>query len=91
MRAIYNNLKIADDLSQAGHSGETHLAYVAAADARLTLALTIDETVKRVRPDDFRGHQAKENEIKRALLPLLGNDLAEVERIFQIIKQQREY
>jgi len=47
--------------------------------------------VKRVRPDEFRGAQAKENVIKRALLPLLGDDEAEVERIFVIIKQQSEY
>jgi type I restriction enzyme R subunit len=55
------------------------------------LALKIDETVRRVRPNDFRGNQAKENVIKRALLPLLGNDRAEVERIFAIIRAQAEY
>ena len=44
-----------------------------------------------VRPDDWRGHQARENEIKRALLPLFDNDVQEVERVFLIIKQQREY
>jgi len=55
------------------------------------LALRVDETVKRVRPDGFRGNRAKENIIKQALLPLLGNDATEVERIFQIIKAQREY
>jgi type I restriction enzyme R subunit len=55
------------------------------------LALAIDDTVKRVRPDDWRGHQARENEIKRALLPLLNDDPDEVERVFQIILQQREY
>jgi type I restriction enzyme, R subunit len=56
------------------------------------LALQIDEAVKRVRPADWRGHQARENQIKReALLPLLGNNVAEVERIFLIIKQQAKY
>ena len=55
------------------------------------LALTIDETVRRVRPNAFRGNQAKENVIKRALLPLLGNDREEVERVFLIIKAQTEY
>ena len=55
------------------------------------LALKIDAEVKRVRPDGFRGSQAKENIIKRALLTLLGNDRAEVERIFAIIKAQSEY
>jgi type I restriction enzyme R subunit len=55
------------------------------------LALKIDETVRKVRPNAFRGNQAKENVIKRALFPLLGNDRAEVERIFLIIKAQPEY
>ena len=58
---------------------------------KLSLALAIDETVRRIRPDDWRGHQARENEIKRALLPLLQNDAQEVERVFLIIKAQREY
>lgn len=55
------------------------------------LAIQVDETVKSVRPDDWRGHQARENLIKRALLPLMNNDASEVERVFLIIKQQREY
>ena len=54
------------------------------------LALKIDETVKKTRPDGWRGYQPKENTIKAALLPLLGNE-AEVERIFLIVKAQKEY
>jgi type I restriction enzyme R subunit len=57
----------------------------------LDLAVTIDATVRRVKPDAFRGHQAKENTIKAALLPLLKNDVNEVERMFLIIKAQGEY
>lgn len=55
------------------------------------LALKIDEAVKQARSDSWRGHQAKENLIKMALLPLLGHDAAEVERIFPIIKAHNEY
>ena len=55
------------------------------------LALKIDETVRKVRPNAFRGNQAKENVIKAALFPLLGNNREEVERIFLIIKAQKEY
>jgi type I restriction enzyme, R subunit len=54
------------------------------------LALQIDRVVKEVRHDDWRGHQARENEIKQALLPLLETS-REVERIFLILKQQRKY
>lgn len=55
------------------------------------LALKIDETVRRVRPNAFRGNPAKENVIKAALMPLLANDTAEVERLFVIIAAQKEY
>ena len=50
----------------------------------------IDETVKHTRPDGWRGVQAKENVIKAALYGIL-QDVAEVERIFLIIRQQKEY
>ena len=81
-RALYNNLKKPTVPTNDRNAAEDAPTY---GDPALTLALQIDETVQRVKPDQFRGHQAKENEIKRALLPLLGNDLVEVERIFKII------
>ena len=56
----------------------------------LALALKIDEVVKRVRPDGWRGVRARELVVKRGLYDEL-KDEAEVERIFLIIKQQREY
>jgi type I restriction enzyme R subunit len=55
------------------------------------LALLIDETVRNVKQDGFRGNPAKERMIKAALLPLLGGSAAEVERIFQIIVMQTDY
>jgi type I restriction enzyme, R subunit len=54
------------------------------------LALTIDETVKRVRPDDWRGVGPKERVIKKALFDIL-EDAGEVERVFSVIKAQSEY
>jgi type I restriction enzyme R subunit len=49
-----------------------------------------DEAIKRTRPDGWRGVQARELVIKRALYDNL-HDEAEVERIFLIVKAQREY
>jgi type I restriction enzyme, R subunit len=54
------------------------------------LALKIDEVVKSIRPDGWRGIQARERVIKGALYEILQNE-DEVERIFTIIKQQSEY
>ena len=54
------------------------------------VALRIDDAVRRVRPDGWRGIQAREQVIKAALYGAL-HDVAEVERIFLIIKAQAEY
>lgn len=54
------------------------------------LALKIDYAVKNTRPDSWRGVQAKEQVIKAALYGLLMDE-DEVERVFSIIKAQKEY
>jgi type I restriction enzyme R subunit len=54
------------------------------------LAVRIDKAVKRIRPDGWRDVQTREQVIKAALYDIL-QDEAEVERIFLIIKHQREY
>ena len=91
LRALYNNLQIPADPLHANTAHAARPAYAPADDPKLLLAVAIDATVRRVRPDDWRGHQARENEIKRALLPLLQGNAQEVERVFLIIKAQKEY
>jgi len=54
------------------------------------LALTIDASVRKVRPDGWRGVLAKEQVIKKALFDVL-KDVVEVERVFLIVKAQGEY
>ena len=54
------------------------------------LALRIDEIVKTVRPDGWRGVETKERTIKSAIYNELL-DVGEVERVFDIIKAQSEY
>jgi type I restriction enzyme R subunit len=54
------------------------------------LALKIDETVRKTRPDGWRGIQSREQTIKAALYGVLQSS-TEVERIFLIIKAQTEY
>jgi type I restriction enzyme, R subunit len=93
LRALYNNLKtVKISPEKADKISYPAAEYVASNDPTLHLALRIDETVKQTRPDGWRGVKPKENIIKGALLPLLGNDMAEVERIFLIIeKHKSEY
>ncbi|KAF5414970.1 MAG: hypothetical protein C5S48_07205 [Candidatus Methanogaster sp.] len=54
------------------------------------LAIDIDTAVKENRHDDWRGIKAREQVIKSALFSVL-KDESEVERIFLIIKAQKEY
>jgi type I restriction enzyme R subunit len=91
LRALYNNLKKAGGTPQrADLVAEAPGEYAVSGDPGLKLALKIDAAVKRVRPDGWRGVQAREQIIKAALYKIL-KDEAEVERIFLIIKAQSEY
>jgi type I restriction enzyme R subunit len=90
-RALYNNLRTPDRATGAATAaGEDPEAYVASGGPALDLALRIDEVVKEARPDGWRGVQAREQVIKAALYGVL-QDVAEVERIFLIVKAQTEY
>ncbi len=82
-RALYNNLKTKP-------AGVAELQGGYTVDPSLDLALKIHETVIEKRPDDWRGFEPRERVIKHALYILL-QDEEEVERIFLIVKAQREY
>jgi type I restriction enzyme R subunit len=91
LRALYNNLKSVHGVhSEADRAAEAQTEYQTAHDPTLRLVLKLDEAVRKVRPDGWRGVQAREQVIKRALYDVLLDE-AEVERIFLIIKAQREY
>ena len=54
------------------------------------LAISVDAAIHSSRRADWRGNIPAENLIKQAIFKVL-NDKVEVEKIFQIIKQQYEY
>ena len=85
LRAIYNNLESFAEQQVAEGRGQYRK------DQLLELAVKIDETVRKEKPDNFRGNDAKERKIMQALLPLLHQNVEEVIRIFDIIKKQAEY
>jgi type I restriction enzyme R subunit len=91
LRALYNNLKKDGDTpAQVEGVAESQAGYMPSGDSALDRALKIDAAVKKVRPDAWRGVQAREQVIKKALHEVLRNR-TEVERIFLIIKAQGEY
>jgi type I restriction enzyme R subunit len=85
-RALYNNLRA----KPCDYAARAAAAPPANGDEALDLAIRIDDVVKHVRPDGWRGIQAREQVIKSALYGVL-QDMAEVERIFLIVKAQKEY
>ncbi len=90
-RALYSNL--CQEMSQHNAYDPTTpnpATETALKDRALELAQKIDQSVKRVRHADWRGHTARENEIRRALYEVLQDHKA-VAGIFPILVQQREY
>ena len=86
-RALYNNLKKAKPIDRVA---EEAAEYAEGEDPALAMAMAIDRAVKSKRPDGWRGIPARENVVKQALYEVL-QDVEEVERIFLIIMQQKEY
>jgi type I restriction enzyme R subunit len=78
LRALYNNLKTSAATNTVG------------ADPALTLAVELDEAIKQARPDGWRDVHARELVIKAAMYHVLKSE-EEVERLFPIVKAQREY
>ena len=81
LRALYNNLK---------DGAQPSAPHVSEPNEVLDLAVKVDEAVRKARFDAWRGNQAREQMIKRALYGVLKNE-AEVERVFLIVKAQKEY
>ena len=85
-----------DKEKEEGKGGEEEPAYVEGGDATLACAMEIDKAIKTKRPDSWRGEHAREQIVKRAIYEALKENAKPansetVERIFQIIYQQREY
>ena len=54
------------------------------------LAVSLDEIIRRTKKADWRGDLIKEREVKRAIRSLVG-DPEQVEKIFELAKNQQEY
>lgn len=85
-RALYNNLKAFVARQSAIGAGAERPVDDLAAD----LAMKLDEAIKTSRPDGWRGVHPREQSIKAAMYQVL-KDVDEVERLFHIVEQQREY
>ena len=60
-------------------------------DAREAMALALDGAIRLVKKADWRGNRFKEREIRIVIRSELDGDEALMERIFEIVKAQRDY
>ena len=58
---------------------------------REKLALALDAAIRAVKKADWRGNRFKEREVRNAIKAELGDHETMVDRIFEIVKAQREY
>jgi len=90
-RAIYNLLhQYRGDADETAMVAEEREEYATGSELFVDRTLMIDETVKRIRPDGWRGVQPKEQIIKAALFEIV-QDVELVEKIFLVLTAQREY
>lgn len=55
------------------------------------LAIELDEEIIRTKKDDWRGNKLKEREVRNAIKKLLGKDGEELDRVFELVKNQSDY
>lgn len=89
LRALYDNLDgVAASMvrERPAPYGET-----SAATSREERALALDRAIRQVKKADFRGNKFKEREVRNAIRDIVGADAALVDRMFEIVKAQRDY
>lgn len=82
LRAFYDNLEGVS--FPDAHEG-------ARQNGRARVAIAIDEAIRSVKKDDWRGMRAKRIEVRNAIRSVVGEDDALVDSLYRIAESQREY
>jgi type I restriction enzyme R subunit len=90
LRALYDNLEDADDAVMEVREPQAHYGSGPPLDDRAARALALDHAIRAVKKADWRGNRFKEREVRNAIVSELGESDA-VDKIFEIVKNQREY
>ena len=89
LRALYDNLEgIAPPALRERPSRVTAPESPSSREER---ALALDAAIRRVKKADWRGNRFKEREVRNAIRDELGEGDALVDRMFELVKAQREY
>ena len=89
LRALYDNLK--ELQASAVHEPLAQYGTTSTADPREEQAFSLDCAIRNVKKADWRGSTFKEREVLNAIKSELGDDEDLVNKIFEIVKAQREY
>lgn len=88
LRALYDNLQDVTDLAvRLGGVAEVHDGATPAERA----AIALDKAIRAVKKADWRGNRFKEREVRNAVQSVLGDEALLVDRIFEIVRNQRAY
>lgn len=88
LRALFDNL---DGIVMAVREDPAPYGGALPASPREKLALSLDTAIRAVKKADWRGNRFKEREVRRAIEDALGPHSEMADRIFEIVKAQRDY
>jgi type I restriction enzyme, R subunit len=91
LRALYDNLEDVGDEVLEVREPQPHYGSGPRLDGRASKAVALDRAIRGVKKADWRGNKFKEREVRNAIRSELGETEGLIDRIFEIVKQQREY
>ncbi len=91
LRSLYDNLEDPDIMPLEVRERPAHYGSGPVVDDRATRALALDRAIRAVKKADWRGNRFKEREVRNAIRSELGEAESLVDKIFEIVKNQREY
>ena len=89
LRALFDNLE--DPRSPLTLDPPASYDDTPPADTREAMALVLDRAIRGVKKADWRGNRFKEIEVRNAIRSVLDGDEDLVDRMFEIVKAQRDY
>ncbi len=92
LRALYDNLE--GILPPQASEGQSAYMGEVVSPSRVEIARKLDEAIRQVRQDGWRGNRLKERLVRRAIqqqLQPFGVDDERVNRLLEIVRNQREY
>lgn len=91
LRSLYDNLQDPDIMPLEVREPPAHYGSGPVVDVRAAKALDLDRAIRAVKKADWRGNKFKEREVRNAIRSELGDTDSLVDKIFEIVKNQREY